>query len=547
MKINYKSFLLFFILLSVSIFFNRCLLAGNLSSEKKYDYWPTGGWQTSTPEEQGMDSAVLADMLDFISKKKFAIDSITIVRNGYIVTDAYLNPLFKPGDKHILHSCTKSITSALMGIGIEKGLIKGVDQRVVDFFPEKTFANMNDEKKAITVEHLLTMSHGIRAMDSFLYRWQGLIKMRKQEDWVQFILDQPMDQAPGQSFDYSNMSSFLLSAIINKQADTSTLNFAFEYLFEPLGISDVVWPQSPKGIHTGWGGMWLTPHDMAKIGWLYLNNGKWENRQVVPAQWVKDSIKKYTYPKAVRKVYGKDGKVLFSKSVWVWLAYRLGWSIGDGYGYQWWIDESGIYSAIGYAGQYILIVPHKNLVAVFTSVLGEKELAWPGRLAKKYIIPSVLSDKSLAKNDKAFKRLTSQSIPDNEPVIPAKAIYLPEMALNISGRNYTFDSNPRGYQNFEITFDQESDTAIVKYVIRNRPFSRKIGLDDTYRVNELRNGKIAMKGCWTDPETFLLSYNRIGDTIRGKASISFKGNRIDYSVADIRRGKFKLTGLTTKK
>ena len=117
--------------------------------------------------------------------------------------------------KHILHSCTKSITSALIGIAIDQGYIKGVDEQVFEFFPENRFAHMDERKRAITIKHLLTMSHGIRNQDNFVYKWQGLLEMRSSKDWVRFILDQPMDIMPGTRFDYSNGSSFLLSAILS--------------------------------------------------------------------------------------------------------------------------------------------------------------------------------------------------------------------------------------------------------------------------------------------------------------------------------------------
>ena len=505
------------------------------------DYWPTNGWRTSTPEEQGMDSAKLADMFEYIKEKGLNIDSVTIVRNGYIVTDAYLNPLFKPGMKHILHSCTKSITSALIGIAIDKGYIKGVDESVIEFFPEKHFANMDERKKTITIKHLLTMSHGIRHQDSFVYKWQGLFEMMNSKDWVKFILDQPMGVMPGTRYDYSNMSSFLLSAIIHKQTKMSTLSFAQQHLFEPLGITDVTWPSNPNRITLGWGEIWLTPHDMAKIGWLYLNNGLWDNRQIVPVQWVKDSTKKMASPKSFRRVNDKDGDLMLFRSFWLWMAYNWGWSISDGYGYQWWVDDSGIFSAIGFGGQYIMVFPEKNMVVVFTSVLKDTDFAMPGRLLKEYVIPSVVSDNSIPPDTTELNRLKSFLKAGNDSSQRQNVPPSPEIAKEISERTYKYDANRIGLGSISLTFQPNKSVAIAELKGKRSDVTAEIGLDNVYRITKTGDMQIALKGLWIDNRTFLLSYNYIGNTVRGDATIIFENDKLQYSINDLVMGEFELT------
>ena len=199
---------------------------------------PTEGWQISTPEEQGIQSQMLAEMMEHIKQNSFNIDSILIVRNGYMVLDAYFYP-FSKGEKHIIHSCTKSIMSALIGIAIDKGYIQNVDQPIMDFFPDKEFANMDDLKKSITLEDLLMMASGLKCRDSYLYRWVGLFEMRSSPDWAQYVLDLPMTEAPGEKFEYCNGVSYLLSVIIQNTTGIKTLDFARKHLFGPLGIVDV--------------------------------------------------------------------------------------------------------------------------------------------------------------------------------------------------------------------------------------------------------------------------------------------------------------------
>ena len=195
------------------------------------DYWPTKSFHSSTPEEQGMISTKLLGVHDFYQKahKKNpgnSIDSIAVYRNGYLVADYYFNPLFPRDTMHIIHSVTKSIMSSLVGIAIEKGFIESVDIPFIDFFKEKQPSIIDERMRKVTLKDLLSMQTGIRSRDSVMYQWEGLFAMQATDDWVSFIMSLPIDVEPGIRFDYSNMSSFLLSAIIQKATDKDTLVFA---------------------------------------------------------------------------------------------------------------------------------------------------------------------------------------------------------------------------------------------------------------------------------------------------------------------------------
>ena len=336
---------------------------------------PARGWPVSSPEAQGMDSEKLNDMLAETLGKKYHLDSLTIIRNGYMVLDAYFYP-FKKDARHIIHSCTKSITSAAFGIAVSRGYIKDLDQPVYQIFPEREIAGLDDVKKAITLKHLLTMTSGLQTDDSYIYNWRGLNEMVQEDDWVQFVLDRPMAEHPGTRFEYSNCVTFLLSAIIQKTTGMNTFEFMQKYLFDPLEISDVKWRTSPAGISIGYGAMSMAPHDMAKIGWLYLNNGRWGDQQLVPEKWVTDSTRKH-----------------------------INATLFDGYGYHWWVTPGKYYAAVGYNGQFIFVVPDKNMVAVFTSVLDGVDFFIPEKLLNRYVIPAVVSDKPLPENASQAVRL----------------------------------------------------------------------------------------------------------------------------------------------
>ena len=322
-----------------------------------------------------MDSSILGSMLETIQSQDYAIDSVTVIRNGYLVLDASIHP-YSASEAHIIHSCTKSIVSALIGIAIAEGYLEGVHTPVLEIFPERVVANVDQYKEGMTLEHLLMMTSGFDCQDSYLYRWDGLNQMRASEDWVGHVLDLPMIAPPGTRFEYCNGASFLLSAIISETIGMSAHEFADQHLFGPLGITDSTWPSNPQGINIGWGELHMLPHDMAKIGFLYLNGGEWDGEQIVPAEWVAASTSQY-----------------------------IPATLEDGYGYQWWVSDSGYYLALGYAGQFIFVIPEEDMVVVFTSDLEERDFYTPQNLLDEYIIPAAVSSEPLPTNPEATARL----------------------------------------------------------------------------------------------------------------------------------------------
>jgi CubicO group peptidase (beta-lactamase class C family) len=337
--------------------------------------YPANGWQTSTPEQQGMQSEMLANMIEEIKMKGYNIDSISIIRNGYMVLDAYFYP-FSKGQRHNIHSCTKSIMSILIGIAIDRGYIKSVDQPIAELLPHNTIDSLGDNKRSITLEHLLIMASGLDCRDSNRYDWKGLIEMKRSGDWGQHVLNLPMVGPPGSKFEYCNGLSYLLSVIINTTTKMKTREFAEKNLFTPLGISEIAWERSPQGIDVGYSGMWLKPHDMAKIGWLYLNKGRWGEKQLVSSSWVEKSTRGHIEAKPATQ-----------------------------YGYQWWVNDDGNYSAVGYGGQYIMVATEMNMVVVFTGGLPGGKIVLPFELTMKYIFPAVVSSESLPTNSREAERL----------------------------------------------------------------------------------------------------------------------------------------------
>jgi CubicO group peptidase (beta-lactamase class C family) len=317
-------------------------------------YWPTEGWRTSTPEEQGMDPQKLEAMLAEIKDREINLHSFLIIRNGYLVSETYFGP-YDQDTKHEMQSVGRSWTSALIGIAMDKGYIDTVDQRIVDFFPERTFANMDQRKEAMTLEDVLTMRTGLE--------WQELPgafeQMQKSPDWVQYILDRPMIEQPGTRWNYCSICSHVLTAVIYETTGINPRDFAEENLFRPLGISGVSWIADPDGIPLGAGGFMLTPRDMAKLGYLYLRNGQWDGQQIVSSDWISQSTQTYSV-----------------------VNEHLG------YAYHWvTIPEMKGYTASGGGGQIILVLPEDDLVIVTTANTEESIF----ELIDKYVLPAVQS------------------------------------------------------------------------------------------------------------------------------------------------------------
>jgi CubicO group peptidase (beta-lactamase class C family) len=332
---------------------------------------PAWQWPTSSSEEQGMNPELLSALLERIEQATPAIHDIVIVRNGYLVLDEhYDNEYFARGKSRPVFSCAKSIVSILIGIAIDKGYIEGVDQTVLSFFPGRAVANLNAGKEAMTLEDLLTMSTGLDCQDSYLYDWVGLEEMRKSGNRSQDVLDLPMSHEPGAHFEYCNGASHLLSTIIQRATGMSTFIFAYEHLFRPLGITQVSWGISPEGTNAGFAEVFMPPHDLAKIGLLTLNQGRWNDEQIVSAEWVAESTREHI----------------------------SAGTLADGYGYQWWVDANGYYMAQGltrghnmpdgYGGQYLFVAPQQNMVVVFAGELYDDDFQIPEELLNEYIIPT---------------------------------------------------------------------------------------------------------------------------------------------------------------
>lgn len=469
----------------------------SVSVNESVTYWPTEGWRTSIPEQQGLDSEKLGEALDYIKEKDVRIHSLMIIRNGYIVTDAYFYP-FSRDSIHDTASVTKSFTSTLIGIAISEGHIAGVDQLVLDFFPERKVKNVDVRKKAMTLEDLLTMRSGFECVNDPFEA--TLSQMRESPDWVQFTLDLPMVEEPGTQFVYCSCNSHLLSGIIRETTGMSEQDYANRTLFEPLGISNVSWPTDPQGNNHGWGDLRLTSYDMAKLGYLYQNKGAWDGKQVVPAEWVAASTQKH-----------------------------VSLEENDGYGYQWWIsgDVQGIYEARGRGGQRIIVWPEKNIIVVTTGGGFEPDDLAPLLLA------SLKSDRPLPENPEAYRQLQEKITAASNPPDPEPVPALPEMAANISGKTYVFDPNPYGIEKISLSFEGEKEV-LLNLSLEEGQQTLPVGLDNIYRISPGGEfGPLALKGFWKTDNEFVFYYNEVSNINNYQVNMTFEGDQVKVRVEEL--------------
>lgn len=296
---------------------------------------PGGDWPVAAPEAQGMDSAKLEAAFQALDDyPQYAVHSLLVVRQGVIVAEKYYQS-YDQDSQNTLYSCTKSVISALVGIAIEEGALKGVDQPVADFFPDAMQVNPDPRKDAMRLEDLLSMRAGLEWDEGN----SAYNRMYASADWVAWMLNKPMQAEPGSEFNYCSGCTHVLSGVLHKATGMLTQEYARTRLFEPLGITNYTWETDASGNAIGGWGLELTARDMAKFGSLFLQDGVWNGKQVVPKRWVAQST----------------GPGLPTEGKW-------------NYAYQWWVrPDEQVYAAQGLHGQKIYVVPAMQLVVVVTA------------------------------------------------------------------------------------------------------------------------------------------------------------------------------------
>ncbi len=339
--------------------------------------WPGESWEVSTPAREALDEQVILKLdAEFRSGKHGYVDSMLIVRNGRIVFearyprdykainadrmtgesgpwnyyDATWHPYYQGSGLHTMQSTTKSVMSALVGIAIARGDLPGVDATLGELLPHRKIAD--PAKAAITLENVLTMRPGFQWLEDQVSYWDptnDATRVELSDDWVGYLLQKPLVAPQGTTYNYNSTNTQLMSEIVSTATGRSLDDYAKEHLFNPIGIQSWYWKSAPEGFRDVAGGLYLAPRDLARFALLYLRQGEWKGRQVMPAAWVERSVQPLVKDTA-------PGDPDFNV----------------GYGYQWWIFNDGsegrpvMYGTWGWGGQFGLVVPSLDIVAVFT-------------------------------------------------------------------------------------------------------------------------------------------------------------------------------------
>lgn len=476
--------------------------------------WPTAGWKTSSPEEQGMSSSDLAQLVD--QGEKADLDSLLVARHGALVLDAYYGP-YRPGIKHIVNSATKGVIGTLIGIELQSGQLHSTDDPVLPYFADRTIANVDEGKKAMTIQTLLDMTSGIDWTEPLMGTPVTVSQMSQSPDWVQFVLDRPMAVPPGSTFNYDSGNPQLLSAIIRKTTDSSALDFAKEQLFGPLGISDVLWQSDPQGNSIGGYGLYLVPEDMAKLGYLYLRNGLWEGKQLIAPAWV-DRIK---HASVVMNV--GDGHYHYANLLWT-------------------LPERNAYWFDGLNTEIILVLPDSDIVAVFT---GRKYTDLQKLMAS--IIGAAKSDKPLPADAASLSGLgarvkaaaAEKPTPVRKPGATArgvmrKPIQLADNSLGLVSVVLNLEDKNPSYE-----FVRKPKTPGAPNVHVQGP----IGMDGYYRFQNAPDGTVTgFKGTWMNDHTLLVSNRVLGDDTTTEFIFRTSASSVNLEIKGRRGFKLEIKG-----
>lgn len=438
--------------------------------------------ERSTPEAEGTSSAIIREFVEGLEEKFDSFHSIMLLRHGKVVAEGWWEP-YRRDDKHLLFSLSKSFTSSAIGLLIAEGKVS-LDDPVLSFFPAEAPPNPGENLRAMQVRHLLAMStgHTSDTTDRML--------MQPGKTWVEGFLSLPVEREPGTHFLYNTGASYMLSAIVQRVTGEKLIDYLKPRLFDPLGIADPDWEESPEGINFGGWGLSATTEDVAAFGQLYLQKGRWGDRQLLPEAWVEEATRLQT-------PNGND-----KQSDW-----------NQGYGYQFWMCRYNAYRGDGAFGQYCVILPEQDAVLVMTAGMEALDMQLPLDWFWKAILPA-LGDKPLPENQQELRLLREKMAGLQLPTIEGEKTNA--TARHISGKTFVLDKNSDGIE--AITLDFSSGEAVVTLTLGSHDeqeftcgYKRWVrsttGLDpapDPFDRMSLKTGpwEISACGAWTADNVF---------------------------------------------
>lgn len=336
-----------FIVSILALLLTTCGSSSAIPSTVDYTPLPGDDWDVSTPEEQGLDSKLVTKLFSNAEKLE-SLYGLLVIKNGNLIAEKY----YREGSVDQLsarHSATKSYTSALVGIALDQGCLSSVDLKMMDYFPEFADDISDPRKEQITIRQMLQMRAGYPYDSTGEYG--DILYLSGNWRWIPHIVDFPLVTDPGTQANYSSVTSHLLGVIVARACDTDLESFAREHLFSPMDAELGNWTRDPDGYNWGWGEIYVTARDMAKFGMVYLNDGEFDEKQIIPASWVDASLQSYSDDPWVSNKIGRHFREI-------------------GYGYQWWSATTGGHAfdfVWGHGGQLIVLLEELDMIVVTTA------------------------------------------------------------------------------------------------------------------------------------------------------------------------------------
>jgi len=485
----------------------------------------------STPEAQGVSSDVLSKLFDAMDASEVDFHSIMIMRNGYVIGEGWWAP-YAPQYKHSLYSLSKSFTSCAVGLAINEGYFS-VEDNVTKFFPELLPAQVSPNLAAMKVKHLLTMNSGHKTAP-------GL----SGANWAKTFLDTPVEFEPGTNYVYNTSATYMLSAIVTKTTGKTLIEFLTPRILQPLKIEGADWEVSPQGINSGGVGLRVRTEDIASFSQLYLNKGKWNGKQLIPASWVEASSTSY-WDFKTNPFGGSSAK---AKDDWQ-----------QGYGYQFWRTQHNGYRSDGLYGQFGIILPDENLVVAITeeSFKTQQTLDFVWDI----LLPGLTKSK-LPANKVAVAALISKQngLKVNYPAGQSSST----LANTLSGKKFVLDNNSLGAKAITFNINNNNCELIVHYDNGERKLNYGFG-----KWELVKNGKpmykqlpfpvpglpdvsteVAGMATWKDTNTLYLVDRPVETVNSDSLTCTFDGNTVKLSllnsVVEARKQKDPRPELTGK-
>ena len=472
--------------------------------------------QRSTPEAEGISSEGINNFIDAVSKSKHELHSFMILRHGKVVSEGWWNP-YRNDLKHTLYSTSKSFTASAVGFAVSEGKLT-VNDNVISFFPDDLPAVISPNLAALKVKDLLSMSVGHEKEPSNI--------IATSDNWVKDFLNTPIKYQPGTKFLYNSPATYMLSAIVQKVTGQKVIDYLKPRLFDPLGINGMDWEIDPKGINTGGWGLRLKTEDMAKFGQLFLQKGKWNGKQILPASWVEEA--------STMKIMQDPNATQARKDSSDWL---------QGYCYQMWRCRNNGFRADGANGQFIIVLPEKDAVIAITAeapdMQGEINLIW------KYLLPA-FQDKKLPSNAKLLASLKEKTTSLALPIV-AKNIHS-TLESSISGKNYRMISGEKSFQGASVEFKNDVCILSVKTdsITHKIPFgfgkwelseTTKFGPYLVARAKANRVGlpifKVAGSYEWKDDKTLEMTLRYIESPHTETITCTFENDKVTVDIQNI--------------